>query len=87
MLLVINLLNGLINFEPFDKFVNGSLILINGGNKMTRREEVNNCIDKSIELLDNELNYYGNCEISKERIIALEKQLKETIDNLCNFHI
>jgi hypothetical protein len=54
---------------------------------MTRREEVNNCIDKSIELLDNELNYYGNCEISKERIIALEKQLKETIDNLCNFYI
>jgi hypothetical protein len=54
---------------------------------MTRREELNNCIDKSIELLDNELNYYGNCEINKERIIALEKQLKETIDKLCNFNI
>ena len=86
-MLVINLLDILINFKVSDKFVNGSLILINGGNKMTRREEVNNCIDKSIELLDNELNYYGNCEISKERIIALEKQLKETIDNLCNFYI
>ena len=68
-------------------FVNGSLILINGGNKVTRKEEVNNCIDKSIELLDNELNYYGDCEINKERIIALEKQLKETIDKLCNFNI
>ena len=48
-MLVINLLNVLINFKAFDKFVNSSLILINGRNKM-KLLTTNTKIDKSMKL-------------------------------------
>ena len=87
MLLVINLLNGLINFEPFDKFVNGSLILINRRSKMKTKldliKDIEAFIETNLEKVDIDKNQHRIDWKDDEYIVfQVESMLQDVIVKL-----
>ena len=80
-------MNGLINFEPFDKFVNGSLILINGGNKMKTKldliKDIEAFIETNLEQVDIDKNQHRIDWKDDEYIVfQIESMLQDVIVKL-----